>query len=162
MNGLIQKCAVAIIIVAAGIAGWWAYQSTQYDFQTLDGETYSWNKLHGEWTVINYFAPWCAPCLREMPELNALSRALPENTRLFAVNYDRQSREQLEEMVSKFSINVPVIVAEDETRLPMQKPPYLPATFIIGPEGDVVDTIMGEVTAEGIKHRLAQLKNGAS
>ena len=47
---------------------------------------------------------------------------------------------------------------DEDTLLPMAKPNYLPATFIIGPDGRVRDTIMGEVTASSLTQRLAQLK----
>ncbi|BFT30444.1 TlpA disulfide reductase family protein [Alteromonas sp. D210916BOD_24] len=135
------------------------YQNTRVDFQTLDGETYMWKAFEGQWTVINYFAPWCAPCLREMPELNSLSQNLPANTRLFAINYDHKTVAELRAMAQQFTIEVPLIVADEKTRLPMKKPPYLPATFIVGPSGEVVDTIMGEVTADGIRQRLSAMQN---
>jgi hypothetical protein len=94
-----------------------------------------------------------------MPELNALGQDLPENTRLFAINYDIKTEQELEEMVEKFDIDIPVIVAERNTSLPMKRPPYLPATFIIGPQGKVADTIMGEVTADEIRQRLSALQS---
>ena len=96
-----------------------------------------------------------------MPELNALSQQLPANTHLFAINYDTQTLEQMQEMKMRFSIELPLIVSEPNTQLPMEKPPYLPATFIIGPSGKVVDTVLGEVSADMLKERLAILKNAS-
>ena len=39
------------------------------DIQVHNGENTSLNKLDGSWVVINYWADWCPPCLKEMPEL---------------------------------------------------------------------------------------------
>ncbi|WP_420932908.1 TlpA family protein disulfide reductase [Alteromonas sp. A081] len=150
-----------VVILLALCAGIFTYQSQQSDFETVNGEGYQWHKLEGQWTVINYFAPWCAPCLREMPELNAFNQNLPEDTLLFAINYDRQTSTQLTEMAYKYTIEVPIIFASENTVLPMEKPPYLPATFIVGPEGKVVDTIMGEVSEEALRERIHQLKMAA-
>jgi thiol-disulfide isomerase/thioredoxin len=147
--------AITLLALSAGI---YTYQSQQHDFETVNGEGYRWDDLKGQWTVINYFAPWCAPCLREMPELNAFSQNLPVNTLLFAINYDRQTSQQATEMAVKHAIEVPIIFATDNTVLPMEKPPYLPATFIIGPEGKVVDTIMGEVSEQDLRERIRELK----
>ena len=61
-------------------------------------------------------------------------------------------------MTEKFSIKVPVIVNTPDTVLPMAKPPYLPATYIVGPDGKVKDTLMGEITAAGLRQRLIELK----
>lgn len=154
-----KKIGLVLLALCACAAGWLVYDKTRVDFHTLDGQSYTWQELKGQWTVINYFAPWCAPCLREMPELNALSQNLPENTRLFAINYDQKTVSELSEMAHEFTILVPLIVADEKTRLPMDKPPYLPATFIVGPSGNLVDTIMGEVTADGIRQRLAVLQS---
>ena len=63
------------------IAGFVGYQYTKADFVTTDGTTYQWQELEGNWVIINYFAPWCVPCLREMPELHEFDRALPANTK---------------------------------------------------------------------------------
>ena len=161
MNTFVKGTSVALLLVLSAAAGFFAYKSTQYDFKTLDNSTYRWADLDGSWVIVNYFAPWCAPCLREMPELNALSQQLPVNTHLFAINYDVQTLEQMQEMKVRFSIELPLIVSEPNTRLPMEKPPYLPATFIIGPSGQVVDTVLGEVSADMLKERLAKLKNAS-
>lgn len=147
-----------LLLIAAAMAGIFTYQSTQKDFETLDGEAYRWHDLQGQWIVVNYFAPWCAPCLREMPELALFHQSLPKNTRLFAINYDIKTKHELSAMIKEFDIAVPVIVSSPDTKLPMEKPPYLPATFILGPEGRVIDTIMGEVTAESLRQRLSELK----
>ena len=148
---------IVVTLLALG-AGIFTYQSQQVDFETVNGEGYRWGELKGQWTIINYFAPWCAPCLREMPELNAFSQNLPEDTLLFAINYDRQTTSQITEVANKYTIEVPIIFASESTVLPMEKPPYLPATFIIGPKGKVVDTIMGEVSEQDLKERIRKLK----
>jgi len=168
VNKLVKKLGVLALLLFAGVAGVMSYQlliapqqnKIQHDFRILSGQKYTWGDLTEHWVVINYFAPWCAPCLREMPELNAFHRQLPENTLLFAINYDRKSESDLSEMAEKFNIHIPIIVAEDSTVLPMQKPSYLPATFIIGPDGKVADTIMGEVTSKEIKRRLTEMQSG--
>jgi len=147
----------ALMLVSAG-AGVWLYQYNQSDFETLQGTQYRWNSLRGDWVIINYFAPWCAPCLREMPELHVLNERLPSHVHLFAINYDRLSIDDLSAMTRKFDITLEVIVATEETRLPIEKPPYLPATYIIGPHGQLQARIVGEVTAEMLMARLHQLQ----
>ena len=158
MQGKMKPLFLVVLLIIAALAGAFTYQGLQYDFETLEGETYRWQDLNGQWVVVNYFAPWCAPCLREMPELAAFNQSLPDNTRLFAINYDPKTKPELKAMTEKFAIAVPVIVSSPDTKLPMTKPPYLPATFIVGPDGKIKDTIMGEVTAVHLRQRLTELK----
>ena len=39
---------------------------------TIDGAHYDLAAHRGKWVVVNFWATWCAPCLKEMPELSAL------------------------------------------------------------------------------------------
>jgi len=40
----------------------------------------------GQWVVINYWAEWCKPCIKEIPELNGLDRR--EGYRVLGANFD--------------------------------------------------------------------------
>lgn len=147
-----------LVIIISAFAGYQAYQSFRYDFITLTGEKYQWNQFKGELIIVNYFAKWCAPCLREMPELNALSENLPNHTRLFAIDYDMQSAESISEMAKQFDIRVPLIIPDEKTILPFGRPSTLPTTFIVDEHGTVLRTLQGEVTAAGLRREIASLQ----
>ena len=42
------------------------------DFYDTNGKGYAYSEFAGKWQVINYWATWCAPCIKEIPELIAL------------------------------------------------------------------------------------------
>ena len=157
-NAVKQGLLIILVMLLSATAGVWFYNYHQTDFETLQGDTYKWRDLEGNWVIINYFAPWCAPCLREMPELHHLSENLPPNTLLFAINYDVLPENDLQAMANKFDITLNLIVANEETQLPITKPPYLPATYIVGPKGQVQAEILGEVTADILKDKIAALQ----
>ena len=40
------------------------------DIDVYNGSDTNLAKLNGKWIVVNYWADWCAPCIKEIPELN--------------------------------------------------------------------------------------------
>ena len=64
------------------------------NIKVFDGSDTSLSKLNGNWIVINYWADWCAPCIKEIPELNEFAK---ENEDLFVYtfNFDHLEIEDL-------------------------------------------------------------------
>ncbi|WP_246840486.1 TlpA disulfide reductase family protein [Lacimicrobium sp. SS2-24] len=136
--------ALVALFMGVGVQQWYTR-----DFVTLDGEAHRWRSYQGQWVVVNYFAEWCAPCLREIPELNKFAQ-MTEDTdiSLFGVSFDRLPEQELEALAQKYAINFPLIRTEPPPMMPNERPNSLPATFIIGPDGQVVRQLMGEQEAE--------------
>lgn len=155
-----QKWFIVFFSVIALVGGVGFYQSQQYDFQTISGESYKWQSLEGQWVVVNYFAEWCVPCLKEVPELNDFYAQAKKSTeiKLFAVSYDPLSKNQLLEIKKKHDMQFPLLNPEKTEFIPIQTPKYLPATFIIAPNGDVSKPLLGEQTAASLYQAVNQLK----
>lgn len=151
-----------IALVAGGLAlgaGLFIFQWQKSDFSTLQGQHYRWQQLQNHYVVINYFAEWCAPCLRELPELNALAKDIKDSpVKLFGVSFDVLDKSGLTTLAQKYDIEFDLILAEPAPTLPMAPPPGLPATYIIGPDGQVAKQLLGEQTREGLLHTLKQLQ----
>ena len=144
---------VAGLALLVGIGVNWLSKN---DFTTLEGQAYKWRELHGQWVVVNYFASWCAPCLREMPELNQFAAEYPQYP-IFALSFDPKSAAELRTMAMQFQITFPVIAELDSA--PWQAiPSTLPHTIIIDPQGKVVAELKGEQSALGLAQTIAKLQ----
>ena len=82
---------VAFLCLFAMTAGIVVNHSMQADAKTLTGEPIRWQSEN--WKVVNFFAPWCAPCLREIPALNRLYRSLENDVQVIGVSYDGGSQQ---------------------------------------------------------------------
>lgn len=120
------------------------------DFHTNQGKEHSWEELKGNYVIVNYFAEWCAPCLRELPELNEFYRTHRDKARLFGVSFDGLNNEQLAKLQQQHGIEFPLILNEPLANLPFPSPKMLPATYVVTPTGEVKGPLLGEQTESSL------------
>ncbi|MFT6896539.1 MAG: thiol-disulfide isomerase/thioredoxin [Paraglaciecola sp.] len=154
---LLKKSLFMVLSILALGAGVLAFNAQRPDFTTVDGRDHQWQDLQGKWVVVNYFAQWCAPCLREIPQLNAFYQQNNPQIKMFAISFDPASAQELTDMQQKFDIQFPLI-AKVQGPLPMLKPKSLPATFLIAPDGTVAKKLLGEQSAESLNQAIAYLE----
>lgn len=127
------------------------------NIKVFDGSDTSLSKLNGNWIVINYWADWCAPCIKEIPELNEFAK---ENEDLFVYtfNFDHLEIEDLAPLAKKFKISVPSLVTHPRDIWGIQTPPAVPATFFINPNGDLVLSLFRPQTKDKLNEIIIDLK----
>mgnify|MGYP001258775628 FL=1 len=127
------------------------------DIEIFNGPDTNLNKLNGNWIVINYWADWCAPCIKEIPELNEFAK---ENNDLlvFTFNFDQLDEDDLKPVAQKFNIEVPSIVTHPRDIWGIQTPPAVPATFFINPDGDLALSLFRPQTKDDLNKFFFDLK----
>ena len=105
--------------------------------------------LNGQWVVINYWAQWCKPCIKEIPELNALDSKYPQ-VAVFGVNYDGLTGDELAQQVSELNIDFPTLAEDPAPRLGTARPMVLPTTLVLNPDGRLAQTLVGPQTLESL------------
>ncbi|AFU98315.1 TlpA family protein disulfide reductase [Simiduia agarivorans] len=98
--------------------------------------------LEGRWQLVNYWAVWCRPCRKEIPELNQLAEAVP-SLAVLGVNFDRPPLAQLQRDRDALAIGFPVLASGD---LALPRPSALPTSYLINPAGETVAVLRGEQT----------------
>ncbi len=127
------------------------------DIEIFNGSDTNLNKLNGNWIVINYWADWCAPCIKEIPEFNEFAK---ENNDLlvFTFNFDQLDEDDLKPVAKKFNIEVPSIVTHPRDIWGIQTPPAVPATFFINPDGDLALSLFRPQTKDDLNKFFFDLK----
>src|SRR5690554_1194852 len=122
---------------------------------TLDGGTYDLADHRGKWVVVNFWATWCAPCLKEMPELSALD-AMHEHVGVVGLAYEDIEPEAMRDFLAKHPVVYPIAIIDTyDPPSDFDTPRGLPMTYLIGPDGRVVKRFLGPVHAREIEAAIA-------
>ncbi len=109
--------------------------------------------------VLNFWATWCAPCRREIPELIALQQEYPEQLQILGLAFD--SVQNLQQFDGEFDFNYPTLVVGAETS---QLNAYfgndksaVPFTVVLNQQRDIVYRHTGEITRQELREAIEPL-----
>ena len=130
------------------------------DIEVLNGSDTSTEKMQGKWIVVNYWADWCAPCIKEIPELVEFA---DENTDIlvYAFNFDELDSEDLAPIAKKFKVDIPSLISHPREIWGIETPPAVPATFFINPQGVLVKSFFRPQTKDSLNEILDRLQKSA-
>lgn len=122
----------------------------------LDGTAQSMAQWRGKRTVVNFWATWCAPCVKEMPDLDALAKK-HENVKFVGIGID--STANIRAFHAKVPVAYPLIVFEtggvDMLRQLGNTQGGLPFTLILDEEGRIMHRVLGQIDAQDLDKRLS-------
>ena len=143
---------VAFVLTATCV---WADDESQepvdFTLQQLHGETVSLSDYRQKWVVLNYWATWCAPCRKEIPDLISLHEAR-DDVVVLGLAFEDTEMENFDEFLEEFHPSYPILLVDVYAPPePFGAPRVLPTTIILNPEGYPVKTYLGPVTREDIE-----------
>ncbi|CAB5516181.1 Thiol-disulfide oxidoreductase ResA [Achromobacter anxifer] len=131
----------------------------QMQLPDLNGATHTLSGWKGQPIVVNFWATWCAPCVREMPELDALQKKYP-NVRFVGIGVD--SAANMQKFVEKVQVSYPLWVigagAIDTLRKLGNPSGGLPFTIVFNADGGINRKILGEIQPDDLDRTLSGLK----
>ncbi len=130
-------------------------QPVDFTLQRLHGGEVSLSEFRGKWLVLNYWATWCAPCRKEIPELSELNDARDDIV-VLGLAFEDTEIENFDEFLKEFHPGYPLLLVDVYAPPePFGAPRVLPTTIILNPEGYPVKTFLGPVTREDIESFIA-------
>ena len=109
----------------------------------IDGAPISTADWHGKVVLLNFWATWCPPCREEIPEMISLANRYKDRLQIIGISMDDGPPEEVRAFAKQIGINYPVVMWSREIIREYGGVPALPTSFIINPEGRVVQKHVG-------------------
>ncbi|MCE4955842.1 TlpA family protein disulfide reductase [Macrococcoides caseolyticum] len=172
---------IFLLIIFLGLVGYSIYQVSQFNatdnvksvtthehpingqnlshlkVSNLDGNKVNLRRyLNHEITIINFWASWCEPCNKEMPELVQYHQNKPNHVGLVGINVQDKPDKRLG-FIEKYQAKYPMIIFTEE-QMKKYKIINIPTTLFIDKKGKVLKTYVGELDQHKIELIISDLK----
>ena len=113
-------------------------------FVDLAGNTVSLSEFTGKIVLVNLWATWCAPCVREMPSLERVQSRLGDKIAVVAISEDHGGSKIVEPFIDKLELKSVKIYLDPKSTVERAfKVQGLPTSFLIDREGRVLGRVEG-------------------
>ena len=130
-------------------------------FSLIDtqGNIHTNQSTQGKYLVVNFWATWCPPCLKEIPAFVEFYENNKDRVLILGLDYEQADKKTIEEFTDTFMVNYPIVLF-DKHNSP-QFPNFgevigMPTTYVYNPKGKLVDFKMGEMDIESLKNAISK------
>ncbi|MGN6480073.1 TlpA family protein disulfide reductase [Luteibacter sp.] len=148
----------AALALAVAVPAMASTATPELKVKTLDGKPFDLAAQRGKWVVVNYWATWCVPCIKEMPDISAFVQSRKDVTAIGLAFEDTDAKD-IKAFVDKHPVVYPI--AQVDVMAPpkdFDSPKGLPTTYLIAPDGHVAKRFIGPVDAAKLNEAIARGK----
>ena len=129
----------------------WYESVPELSFSLTDtkGVIFTEKNTRGKYLVINFWATWCTPCLKEIPAFVKFYEENSDHVEILGLDFEPVDLEIINDYVGRFLINYPIVLYNEDNDSEYSnfgEIVGMPTTQIYSPEGELLHTFMGEIT----------------
>lgn len=121
-----------------------------FKFQDVDGKAHTLADYKGRWVIVNFWATWCTPCLKEIPDLIALYEDR-NDVMVIGVAMAYSDPNSVMSFVRSMAITYPTVLGSGLVAAQLDEVSVLPSTYFFDPNGNPAARQQGLVTRKSIE-----------
>ena len=130
------------------------------DFNLKDqyGVVHSLENYKGKVIFLNFWATWCPPCKKEMPDVESIYKEYGENKKdviILGINSEKEN--EVKKFLKDRGYTFPTVIDENSEVMRKYFIQAFPTSFVIDKEGNVYGYVMGGLTKEQIKQVIEEV-----
>ena len=108
----------------------------------------------GRWVVVNFWATWCAPCIKEIPEIAEFRREHTADAVVIGIAVDIEEVDKTKQFAKKVGHEYPLVLGDERIEKQFGKVKGLPTTIVYDPSGKKVYDRLGTVSKKSLEEIL--------
>ncbi len=147
-------------IVDSAQAAWQEQKKiTVPDFSLTDmqGNIHTDESTKGKYLVVNFWATWCPPCLKEIPAFVEFYEDNIDKVLVLGLDYEKADKKAITNFTDTFMVSYPIILFDEKNG-----PQFadfgevfgMPTTYVYNPKGQLVDFKMGEMDVKSLQKAI--------
>ena len=123
--------------------------------KTLDGKPFDLAAERGKWVIVNFWATWCSPCIKEMPDISKFV-ASRDDVRAIGLAFGGEELSDVTDFLKAHPVQYPIAnVPLESAPKDFGAPKGLPTTFLIAPDGSLAKKFTGPITTADLEKAIA-------
>ena len=157
---------LSLLLVCVAVAGdaqelkpWTGGAAPALVLRDLEGKRHRLEDYRGKVVLVNFWATWCEPCREEMPSIGRLRGSLAGRPfEVLAVNLG-ESEARIRRFIERVPMHFPVLLDRDTGVAKAWQARVLPASYVLGPDGNIRLSILGELdwSQESVRRAIVGL-----
>jgi len=118
--------------------------ASAFQLESVSGETISLSDYKGKIVILDFWATWCAPCRKAIPDLIELKSEYPSDQfEIIGISLDSDTKDDVPYFVEQFKINYPIVYGDMNITNRYGGIQSIPTSFVLDKEGRIFSTYIG-------------------
>ena len=150
-----QGSATTSQVSAAATTQFPSRKAPGFALSDLSGKSVNWTQFDGKVVLVDFWATWCPPCRRSIPDLSELhGKFADRGFAVVGISLDQNGPEKVAQFAKQMQIPYTVVMGNQQVTLDWNIGSAIPVAFLVDREGAIVDRFVGYQDKSVLEQRI--------